>query len=454
MLRWSLAVAVAWAALACVGAFHEDGLMEVPIPDGQERSRFGTTLCADAHLNWLIAGADIQSNLKGGAYVLDARKKLTSGAVPYTFILPDEAVELQGFDSKKVGHREKGSQFSFDCVMTADGNAAAISAPGHNLGAGKLYIYRQSGGAWSQAGSVSETTNYRNDGFGYRVAGSGDGSVLAVATRVRSISSGEVLIYQCEAGFANCKQSKKLACPSARATRSENGARIAASYGASMAMNKEGDRLIIGATGINEERGAAYIYEKRDTEWIFVASLSSGAPKVAGFFGFKVSMDDAGDVVAVGADGEDDYRGSAYIFRRKYSTWSLESSLRLSKRVAEDNFGGSVQLSGNGKVLLVGAPGAKVDRHVDAGELLVYHLSSGKWALQSKLESTSPQERAFFGWSSVINRDGTKFVVSAPHEDREKGKVYLGVNSQWGKKDPSSDSLAADDIMSVSHEDL
>lgn len=67
---------------------------------------------------------------------------------------------------------------------------------------------------------------------------------------------------------------------------------------------------------------------------------------------YKVSMDAAGEVIAVGADGEEDYRGAVYVFRHSLSDgdWLPEKTLRLTKRTAEDNFGGSVHVAADGKV--------------------------------------------------------------------------------------------------------
>lgn len=62
--------------------------------------------------------------------------------LPWTFLLPHDAVEASKFQRGRYRPREKGSAFAFSCAMTYDGNNIAFTAPGHDLAKGMVFSYR------------------------------------------------------------------------------------------------------------------------------------------------------------------------------------------------------------------------------------------------------------------------------------------------------------------------
>ncbi len=89
------------------------------------------------------------------------------------------------------------------------------------------------------------------------------------------------------------------------------------------------------------------------------------------WFGISVSLSADGSVLAVGAfressaatgingdqsDNSATQSGAVYLFRRGAGTWTQEAYLKASNTNANDRFGGSLSLSADGSVLVVGVP--------------------------------------------------------------------------------------------------
>ena len=100
--------------------------------------------------------------------------------------------------------------------------------------------------------------------------------------------------------------------------------------------------------------------------------LTASDPADYDYFGYSVSVSADGSVVAVGAyseDGAGSDRGKVYVYSG--ANWVTETMLTASDTANSDNFGYSVSVSGDGSVILVGAPyedGAGSDR----GKVYVY----------------------------------------------------------------------------------
>tara|TARA_B110001452_G_scaffold179403_1_gene150577 strand:- start:179 stop:751 length:573 start_codon:yes stop_codon:yes gene_type:complete len=146
--------------------------------------------------------------------------------------------------------------------------------------------------------------------------------------------------------------------------------------GSSVSINAAGDRIAIGAPGPNSTwnnlNGYVQVYEYNGTSWVKLgANIYSGNP--GDQFGFSVSMNDAGDRVAIGAtkDGTSGTNsGSVTIFDFDGTNWN-QVGIKLNGSNVNNLFGHSVSLSSNGNILAVGAPG-------NNGYVKIYNLGKRK----------------------------------------------------------------------------
>ena len=128
-----------------------------------------------------------------------------------------------------------------------------------------------------------------------------------------------------------------------------------------------GDTIVVGAPheasdGSGEHNnsvynsGAAYIFVRVGSSWTQQAYLKSEYPGYGDNFG--VSVDISGDTIVIGAPGEDSdgsgeenddltSAGAAYVFVREGTTWTQQAYLKASNVGYLDQFGVSVAISGD-----------------------------------------------------------------------------------------------------------
>ena len=115
--------------------------------------------------------------------------------------------------------------------------------------------------------------------------------------------------------------------------------------------------LAVVAVGCSETRGSSVDLRVAPLAWGGEQTLLAGDAAELDQFGCSVSLasDGGADRAVVGAFGESDGRGAAYVFVRSGDGWSEEQKLVASDGAEPDKFGASVSL-GTDRVL-VGAYG-------------------------------------------------------------------------------------------------
>jgi hypothetical protein len=139
-------------------------------------------------------------------------------------------------------------------------------------------------------------------------------------------------------------------------------------------------------------------------------------------FGNSVAI--SGDTVIVGASTQDydadglnavSIAGAAYVFTRTAGVWSQQQKLvgtGTNGRVASDNFGNSVAISGDTAV--IGAYWQSYDASganllSQAGAAYVFTRAAGVWTQEQKLVGTGTNGRAssdYFGSAVAVSENG------------------------------------------------
>jgi FG-GAP repeat len=121
------------------------------------------------------------------------------------------------------------------------------------------------------------------------------------------------------------------------------------------------------------------------------ATLTGAEPGEENRFGERVAISADGEFALVGAPGLEELGGAAWIFRRSGSRWSQQGPpLTAGARGAGDRFGDGVALSANGEIALVGAP----EYDGAAGAVWVFKRFGAKWAQQGPALTTGVQQGA------------------------------------------------------------
>jgi hypothetical protein len=205
-------------------------------------------------------------------------------------------------------------------------------------------------------------------------------------------------------------------------------------FGRSVALSADGSTAIVGGPRESAKIGAAWIFTRSGTDWSEQAKLE--VPESDGFFGRAVAISADGDTVVIGDPGNAGSPGSAWVFTRSGSTWSLEAHLAGAEEVGAGRFGRSVALSADGETALVGAfaDGGK------AGAAWVFTDSgSSGWTQQGpKLTGGGESGPGFFGRSVALSADGSSALIGGNEDNAGAGAAWVFTRSgaTWSQQGP------------------
>jgi hypothetical protein len=222
-------------------------------------------------------------------------------------------------------------------------------------------------------------------------------------------------------------------------------------YGVAIA----GDTAVVGAdgddVGVNGDQGSAYVFVRSGTTWSLQAQLTAADGDSNDGFGRSVAI--AGETIVVGAPRDDVGgtfdQGSAYVFVRSGTTWSQEAKLTAADGATSDGFGWSVAVAGDTAV--AGARDDDVGANTDQGSAYVFARSGTVWSQQEKLITADGAFASMFG-ASVAVEDDT--VVVGAYGDPNganamQGSAYVFVHNALGW--PQEAQLTADDGASFDY---
>jgi len=319
---------------------------------------------------------------------------------------------------------DKAASDLFGWSVSISGNVAIVGAyrasPGGTTSAGKAYIFRYNVTSWIQEAILIASDKTAYDSFGWSVSISGNIAIVGayMADLGGTVNAGKAYIFRYN-GTSWIQEAILIASDKAAGDLFGNSVSIS------------GNVAIVGAPGADLggtlDAGKAYIFRHNGTSWIQEAILIASDKTAYDQFGYSVSI--SGNVAVVGAwmadPGGTADAGKAYIFRYNGTSWIQEAILTASDKAANDNFGGSVSISGN--VAIVGAYKADPGGTTDAGKAYIFRYNGTSWIQEAILTASDKAANDQFGWSVSIS--GNVAIVSARFADpggiSNAGKAYI-----------------------------
>ena len=274
-----------------------------------------------------------------------------------------------------------------------------------------------------QRAKLTASDGVAKDRFGTSVAVDGD-TVVVGADRDDSERGAAYVFVKPAAGWATTSTYAAKLTASDRAEDDNLGIGVAIS----------GDTVVVGASGDEVDTGAAYVFVKPPGGWggtiNEIAKLTSSDSEVNDRLGRSVAI--SGDTVVVGAEGDEGYRGAAYVFVKPPGGWTTnteDGKLMAFEREYPDMFGYSVAISGD--TVVAGAYGDDSIR----GSAYVFVKPPGGWsgaitAENAKLVASDGAAGDWLGYSAAIS--GDTVVAGARHESSNKGTAYVFVRPLSG----------------------
>ena len=417
-----------------------------------------------------------------------------------------ESAPIKAFSTQSIAYLKsdattKGDILGYSMAISGDGTTLAVGGPGEGSGSGAVHVFsRDSAGVWVQQALLQASNLGSGDQFGSSLAVSVDGNTIAVGAPKEDSSA---------TGF-NGNQSDESATDSGAVyvfTRTTNNnvstwsqqAYLKASnteagddFGYSLALSDSGNTLAVGADfedssaiGINGDQadngtqnsGAVYVFTRNSTAWSQQAYLKASNTGAQDAFGYSLGLSGDGNILAVGAVGEDSNAigvdsiqtdnsapnsGAVYVFVRSGGIWSQQAYIKSSNTDTNDVFGSSIALSLDGNTLAVGAiqessnatgvNGNQSDNSKqNSGAVYVFTRAATTWSQQAYLKASNADSFDGFGFSVSLSQDGSALAVGAPLEDSfatgvngdqsdnqavQSGAVYLftRTSSNWIQK--------------------
>jgi FG-GAP repeat len=246
--------------------WNQEAYVKASNPD--LRSVFGCSVALSADGSTLAVGALWDDSAATGIDGDQADRSAADAGAAYVFTRSGTVWSQEAY--VKASNTGADDRFGFQVALSANGSTLAVSAlyedsaatgvggdqaDDTSEAAGAVYVFARSGTAWSQAAYVKASNTGEVDFFGYGVALSGDGAVLAVG----------------------------------------------APFEDSAATGIGGDQ----ADDSAQSAGAVYVFARSGTTWSQAAYVKASNTGMFDSFGWSVALSASGSTLAVGATGED-----------------------------------------------------------------------------------------------------------------------------------------------------
>lgn len=354
---------------------------------------FGCAVAIDG--DTIVVGAYLEDGSGTGVNPASNELSSSSGAA-YVFVRNGTVWSQQAY--LKASNTGISDWFGVSVAVSGDavvvgatgeaGSGAGVNPASDELAnnAGAVYVFLRSGTVWYQHSYLKSSNPGANDSFGSSVSVSGDsiavsaryedGSGTGVNPPVDELAPGAGAVYVFVRSSGVWAQQAYLKAFNAGAGDDLNAVFISGDTLVAGAIREDGDGQGVNPPSNNNapDAGAAYVFVRQAGVWSQQAYLKAHNSQVSDLFGESVGI--SGDVIAVGAGYEDGggtginppsdesspSAGAVYVYIRHVSAWSQQAYLKASNAHADDQFGGSVAVSGDTVVV-----GAMLEKGIAAG---------------------------------------------------------------------------------------
>lgn len=288
---------------------------------------------------------------------------------------------------------------------SAIGFAVDINNPGNIIAAtdqtyGKLVIFNRSGNTWSETQSI--TANIQSGGTSCSINNDGDYIAIAAGTNV--------LIYNNISNVWTLQQTLSITptayCP--------------------VRLNASADYLATGDTTNSLVR----IFTRTGNTWSSQANITPYmTPNVQPFFGQALDINDAGNVLLVGAPIEtvngNAVAGAVYAYTRTGNTWTNTQTIIPPDTAAQQAFGGSISLDATGTYAIIGAYAFDGSGNLanNQGKIYYFENINNVWQNIQNWQSPNISGSEFFGASASLSKNNSVAVIGAEGNDNPNNNV-------------------------------
>jgi FG-GAP repeat len=318
---------------------------------------FGTSVAMSANGNTIVVSSPYANNRTGSVYVF-----IRTGN---TWSQQSKLIFSSAFT---------GNYFGWSVDISTNGDTIAIGCPGlkhsvtNALNIGAVIIYKRLAGNWQEQSILLPSqvmNNSVNYSAGQSVAITSDGSKVifgsAGETNGSTGSVGAAYIYNYNGNSWTLEQ---------RLTPSVNEAVLNGGFGNAVDINNTGTIVFIGAAGMSFlpnatalRPGVVYEYSKISNVWSNVSKIQASDGNMSNGFGASIDCSLDGNTLTVGSSLQNtntlSQSGQVYIHTRTGTSWTERYRLTASDKKSNDQFGSSLNISGDGSVAIMSSKKGK-----------------------------------------------------------------------------------------------
>ena len=405
------------------GDISINGIINISEPS-ETVSRFiqlGRDLDGEYAHNGAFTGWSVSLNSEGNIVAIGARRNEGDAVWPYgagnvkIYKYIDASWIQLGED---INGNIPAQQSGFSVSLNNAGNIVAIGSPYFTAnGLVKLYIYNDV--SWVQLGStiVGEALY---DCLGVSVVLNGIGDIVAIyapsADGVNGANTGHTRIYKYSNNdWVQLGQDIDGTLQFEASPENDSNTYIS--------LNTLGNIVAIGNYRANQNIGEVKVFKYSVNSWIQLGNTISGE---GDYFGFSVSLNSTGYILAASATYNSGATGSVRIYKYNDISWiQLGSDIDGEE---ENNLSGhSVSLNDDGTIVAIGARenrgAASNSIWSSFGHVRVYKYNGISW-VQYGIDIDGEAAGDKFGHSVSLNSTGNILAVGAPYNDGTRGTSY------------------------------
>ena len=358
------------------------------------------------------SGFGISMSSNGSGNILAVSSFLSGGDDSFVRVF-----ELQNNTWVQLGGTLNGpvekDYFGEEIVLSDDGTTLAIANKPSNIAETDeqyLNIYKYQGGDWVQIGNRIDQDFYLDIDFGNpSVSLSEDGNTVAVGYTFFGTSNSEyngyVKVYENQSG--NWIQKGSI-------LYGEQDVGYAAKYGNIVKLNSTGDVLAVSASDSNwiVENDYVTVYNFENGDWNPSGFISSPLGGNANF-GFRMDISALGNIIAVSSNRSSNVRGEVFIYENQGGTWAQIGNSILGEG-ALNSSGTSLGLNDAGNIIAIGAPGNNGVGLNNCGHIRIYKNISNIWTqIGPDIDGDNSEQQ--IGYALTLNNTGNILSVGSSY---------------------------------------
>jgi|TARA_B110000259_G_scaffold173584_1_gene206996 Flp pilus assembly pilin Flp len=261
--------------------------------------------------------------------------------------------------------------------------------------------------------------------FGRSVSSSSNSNIIAIGSPNRGLSGA--------ASSGHVRVYENISGVWTQIGQDINGEAEYDRFGTSVSLSSNGNILAIGAPGNDgngESSGHVRVYENISGVWTQVGQDIDGTA-IDDFSGTDVSISNDGSIVAIGAPGNDtngENSTQVKVYENISGVWTQIGQDINGEAAGDAGFfiNMSLSLSNNGNILAIGAPGNDGNGE-SSGHVRVYENISGVWT-QIGQDIDGETTNNFSGTDVSISSDGNTIAIGAHYNNGSSGfDFYIGL---------------------------